>query len=988
MLKRILLATALCCVAFGAQAATTFGGNVASFTASISGTALTVTAVSSGVVSAGEAITSGASSGTRITAGSPCSASNVPCAMTVSASQTVASTSMTAGICHPNITVSGGTTVTAAANISFMWCAATTGKWNASGSGGVGYYYTFTPGANFSSFGPGIAASPYISGGFAVDGGGGFFGGEVYSVGYNQVHSGSIWSQGTEAATGVGGIATGQVGAWAIFFPADTISPPQVWVTPDITGTSGFGGGPLWNGSNTSSPEVPGTGTPVSGGTGVLATMPGGLYFPGLMLSANGDSATFGFSTNTTLDGLIGTGKTYVYKPWDDASGETAPNPGPTNPMTIVIAGAPVYSNSATMTQGNAGTSTPASRILGGPGCNSGGFTSGSDCWVWQALGGGTTSASGDPVATWTCDTPANTGGIYSTSFSGASTETDNGITFACLYKADYPNWTSFEVDTNLNWHTSSGSCTVHDPAIGCYWYWDIVYNHNNGNVYRQINGEFNAGQYLCPSATSGPGPSGTGANISDGSCAWTFVGKLIYSSQAHQLPHWSIPLPLSVAPTSGPNFNTTVLVAYGGHDQQTYQGGQNNEFDPITLEAHIGYIGEGGAGCPNGAASPLPAAPSFPTFSVGSQMFPYGCNGYLSGFTITVKTPPGDSAGVNIFPGTGPLQIDSSKGVTFYNNSAFNGSTGAGDAMFMDDSNVIISGIQFHSVNGFALFGAASGVYPFADDVTLVGNQFLSDAGDGTVTLDAGSLIQNNVFASGSSTSACVGLWLKYVGALVNNTFLGPGSGITNCTAYVVVSSGAGVFDSSGSLAAVPIANNVILNFANPFAYGTALGNTSGAANNATDVSGSFSGGAFTLAFDGATYTSAQMPGIGSSCTPPGNSNSCAGLTASNQLVNPVVGGSLDARVKSTSADIYGAGVGTSFSMSTVGSMYGVTIAPGSDILGTGRPVSGRYDIGAEMFVPGAAPATPHALILGPFGKNEKPSNDNYLRFRLASGG
>jgi hypothetical protein len=63
-----------------------------------------------------------------------------------------------------------------------------------------------------------------------------------------------------------------------------------------------------------------------------------------------------------------------------------------------------------------------------------------------------------------------------------------------------------------------------------------------------------------------------------------------------------------------------------------------------------------------------------------------------------------------------------------------------------------------------------------------------------------------------------------------------------------------------------------------------------------------------------------------------------------------------LDLRVKNSSASIYGAGA--SFSTPSGASYYG-TFTPGPDILGTSRPISGRYDIGAQEFV-GSGPPPP----------------------------
>ena len=104
-------------------------------------------------------------------------------------------------------------------------------------------------------------------------------------------------------------------------------NPWQMWVTPDISNRSGCGGGPVWNGSNTSSPVPalvatahypcggPGTGGtvftgPTSGETGLPFFVPGvSPAMTGQFFGGQNTVVTFNFGANATLDALIGIGR-------------------------------------------------------------------------------------------------------------------------------------------------------------------------------------------------------------------------------------------------------------------------------------------------------------------------------------------------------------------------------------------------------------------------------------------------------------------------------------------------------------------------------------------------------------------------------------------------------------------------------------------------------------------------------------------------------
>ena len=222
---------------------------------------------------------------------------------------------------------------------------------------------------------------------------------------------------------------------------------------------------------------------------------------------------TFNFGASDFV-GKLPTG----YAAWDDTSGDTSPCPGPACGQTINVANAPVYSNGATMTQGNVATHTLASRIVGGPGCNTSGFTNGSNCWLWQALNGGTLSRAGNPAANWMCPSPVNTGGIYATSFPGASTVIDNGVTFACLVRVDYTTLTAAFNDGEGDWAPRTD-----------YSYGAVV--RHGGLSYINLM-PMSAFPWICTSGATFAVPS-------DGGCAtWVRLATIQFTSKTNQWPH------------------------------------------------------------------------------------------------------------------------------------------------------------------------------------------------------------------------------------------------------------------------------------------------------------------------------------------------------------------------------------------------------------------------------------------------------------------
>jgi hypothetical protein len=119
--------------------------------------------------------------------------------------------------------------------------------------------------------------------------------------------------------------------------------------------------------------------------------------------------------------------------------------------------------------------------------------------------------------------------------------------------------------------------------------------------------------------------------------------------------------------------------------------------------------------------------------------------------------------------------------------------------------------------------------------------------------------------------------------------------------------------------------------------------------AANATDILSSYAPGTVVATpASGVNLTTYTIPGT------------TYNLSESANLANPTFGSSFDARIKSTSADLYGAGVNYSFVSGYNG--FGLfpndgVFSPGPDIFNVSRPVLGRYDIGAAMFSGGSSP-------------------------------
>jgi hypothetical protein len=195
-----------------------------------------------------------------------------------------------------------------------------------------------------------------------------------------------------------------------------------------------------------------------------------------------------------------------------------------------------------------------------------------------------------------------------------------------------------------------------------------------------------------------------------------------------------------------------------------------------------------------------------------------------------------------------------------------------------------------------------------------------------------------NSVVLAGQTTTGADAIEFGYQNVLVANNII-VGVGASNSTGFLSK-------DRLGVSLDPTYYNNFITGFTFPYATRTGtVFPTINASNNAIDVAPG--GGTTYTDAQGTNLTSAQFPGVNtSSGCGAGLASPCSGLVAANQLVNPTIGGSFDGRIKSSSADIYGAGV----NFSTVSNLLGGgTYRPVTDILGS--TWSPRWDIGAEKF-------------------------------------
>jgi len=805
--------------------------------------------------------------------------------------------------CNSNLTISGaGLILTADASSTYRVCRADNPKFSGK------WYFTYTPSVLNAGVFIGVASGatlvpyggldPATCTGFQFN----TQGCGSYQTTASVITSGGggIFMVGNNIITGTGSSTVGVRSVVAVDLDTD---PPQYWFTPDASGTSGYSGGPLWNGSSSSSPEVPGTGLPTSGGTGAQFILKGQLQNPVAVL-ANSDAVTFSFAAYAPITTLLPD-----YSPWN-TSGGGPPSPGPLTPMNSQISNAPGWTS---------GTRAVGYRVNAGPGWNGTSYTSGSKLCLFAVTVGGTTGS--DPtVFNTACNsgTPAGVGGIPTGSWGGATTVTDGSVTWALLTVVDEVTATAAPADTNTPWATSTQ-------------YLNGAYVLNGGVAYVQTSQALDK----CTSASSGSGPTGISFNggITDNTCSWASRATIVYSSHnampGHQFTYNAGGINPEISIFYDINFN----LWWGGTGAPKYQAGHGNENDPVTEFDITDLYGEGNMNCWHGLANNI--LPN-PTAAVQGQ----SCNGQP--WLIRYRPAPGDGFADNA--PTGPLGYgDSSKGVMVYSNTAVGvGINPTGSAMLIDSFGLVFQGLQVFSVNGAALGGNINGITSgwtgHVDNISLVGNILYAGGQNGPVSGDGGTLAINNVFVYAGSDPICYGLFSKFESTAAFNTFIGPGLATPQCAAILDL---AGAFYNS---VAIQKYDNAIFGFGIPYVYSdNTYSHGAVGASNVTDVAASYTGSSFT--YNAVSYTGTQMVGT--------SVNSASGAAT---FVNPTVGASLDLRVKNASSPLYGAGV----TFSNNGSTPIISLAPWPptvDIYNNLRPTGSRFDVGSEQFQPGVVP-------------------------------
>ena len=814
------------------------------------------------------------------------------------ASPVLAQTTFTSGDCNANVTISGGgLTLTSTQSGNFVGCRASLGKQ----SGKLYYEATLNHAPVGTVFG-------VANGGVGVPASAGpmFSTAAGYTAG-NNTNAAVLRSDGSvfwnnSQVTGGASLTSGKTIGLAINLDTD---PWQIWVTSDVTSLVCNGSGssgstaPKWNGSCANDPTLAGTGT-------VLGVFPSGatagtgfyvkLFFDSVWPIWQGqilDSATFNFGA-TSFAGTVPSG----YVSWNNSSGNFA-LPGPLNPPTINVSDAPGWAATTAYSAG--------ARVNAGAGWNGSTYTNGSAVCLFGLVTPGTSGSSASAFNTACASgTPANTGGIPGGSWPGATTVTDGGATWALLTNVDYATLTNAFNDTSTTWAQSTQ-------------YPGAQYIRSNGNIYYQ------AFTSVCTSASSGSGPTGTGV-FSDGSCSWTYLSPLVYSSNANIWNHqvaWSNAVGQKEMQF---NYSPKVVIWYGGSTQQVYGPQQPGEGNPLLMAMHYDYP---------------------------SDVSPYCYHGYQlvlqwCGWVPSVTVAPGDSFVDNYTTGT-PLTIDQTKGVTVVNTEAWGGVTGIfytqgmGSAIAFSDSIVGIDRIQLDSTHGITVpchttLGPGN---QHCNNIQITNSILRSgDNGFGVFVCDGGCTLMNDAIINRSTAAGNRATAFGYQNTIVaNNTIVGTGASNSTCIANDFY------FGSYPSNPPGYIYNNLCLGHSFPWSH-----NNPGfgpwpanpvSAGNATDAPASGYGGTFTDAY-GNSNQSFQLPGVGS----------LTALTAANQVVNPTPS-TADLRIKSSSADIYGQGNNYS----------AAGFAPVTDIIG--QTWSPRWDIGPEKFQ-GGLTATMLRLHMG----------------------
>jgi hypothetical protein len=408
------------------------------------------------------------------------------------------------------------------------------------------------------------------------------------------------------------------------------------------------------------------------------------------------------------------------------------------------------------------------SRVLAGPGWTPGApgsFINGRPLYLWQATSTGTSGK-----------TAPNLAG----SCAAGAAVTDGGVTWKCVTIVDYNTITGFLWD-NRAWQ----------PNAAYFAYDNIV---NAGRSYILAWGtsqSLDKPPFTCKSASSG-GPTGTGLNIRDGECAWTYIADVgangTYTSRKSYIPT-DIYFAGGGHPATGISDYHTGRIWYGGAAQQEYVGGSGGETDPVTVSNRYSNTnsiynkGEVHVVCGDDHAKQAwsSAVPGNACAGTIAQ-FPEALAG---GYQITLEASAADRFNNHPQIRNYPLIYNAANGVAIhgvtaasnpYNFSGNGGGLHGGDALSVGFNNSVTAAyLQLKADHGSGFDGEPNG------NGTCVYDSLIDATGWGTgspwvVTQDGGGCtLQNIIIARGNNLTAA--LYYHYVPSPVNNTIVALGT-------------------------------------------------------------------------------------------------------------------------------------------------------------------------------------------------------------------
>ncbi len=492
----------------------------------------------------------------------------------------------------------------------------------------------------------------------------------------------------------------------------------------------------------------------------------------------------------------------------------------------------------------------------------------------------------GQPLAAYELTSSGTcTSGSTSPTGTGSSIH-DGTCTWKYLSRTDYISLTGWAFD-NEPWQSGS-THTFHDYVV----------SDSPLRVYALMDASCTS--TVAPTGTGGTGDGfGHSFTTSDG-CDWDYIADVLYTSQRSHIPT------MKYATTALTGVATIRLDAnYKARlwNDRPYVAGQNGEASPLRVQDHDGYWGEGAS------------------WSGECYSNPMLC------YHLIITTAPGESFADNMTPSDPLTGIDPSKGVTLSTTDPYQWPTQP-DGFFMHDNYVDLIGLQIKSTHGSAV-GSLSASYNNAETVRgciLEGGSDDMWTEHAVVTVDTSSAVVNSLILAHSS----IGIAFKYPGYALYDTIVnldGTGSvGIETGNKWVF-------HDTT-------VANTAIFGFAHAGAHnetGTAF--NAQCAHNVTDAPMSDSGSAVWI--NGSTPTTVDV---------------IPGTTYESPMSAAFMNVGSDFRAKAGGTLAGAGGPFGMFGLYCSIQRDGTTNCPhlghydfdSPDLIGTARPQSGSYDIGA----------------------------------------